>query len=108
MLHIFMNRANLQDSPCARGAQSFFFGVKIETLTWANITLNSFLAWSVIKKICYNLIQIQLLQHPSNNNWYAYCQQSLVLYFRGFEKWVDSERLIMLHAVNVASIGNLN
>ena len=63
MLHIFMNRANLQDSPCARGAQSFFFGVKIETLTWANITLNSFLAWSVIKKICYNLIQIQLLQH---------------------------------------------
>ena len=33
MLHIFMNRANLQDSPCARGAQSFFFGVKIETLT---------------------------------------------------------------------------
>lgn len=86
MLHIFMNRANLQGSPCARGAQSFFFGVKIETLTWANITLNFFLAWSVIKKICYNLIQIQLLQHLSNNNWCAYCQQSLVLYFLGFWK----------------------
>ena len=66
MLHIYINHVNLQGRPCARGVKSLFFGAKIETLIWANIILNSFLELGVIKKIYYNLLQIQVLQDPSN------------------------------------------